>query len=283
VERAGLHTACIDCGDRTGHSIGPSADGIWLFKCHRCGVAGSIVDADLAASGGTVADAIKRLGVDAQAAPRIRITAPPAPRREPMQPTCDAQKVYAIFAPAFANVIEGRANDRLKARGIHFREWFASHPILGWDANFKAWVLLVTDANWNYLGLKIHRERPFTGPKNFWLKCGSQPPENPRHAATGAFWPPVEIFDRDELLYLCPGELKAAAILSAGDAATSTCAGESHQWTPGQIELFRDREIALLYDDDAAGIAYRDRTFSALCCVANQIYKISLGAKSNDE
>ena len=284
LDRPTLHGVCCFCGGRTAMSCNTNADGVALFECHKCGAAGSIVDADILENGGTVSDAIRRLGVST--GPRLsrpRIAIAPAPRPESPVPVPNDELVYRHFFPAFEAVASGGANDRLAARGIHNIEWFLKHPILGFNVQMNAWVLLVTDARWNYLGLKIHKEKPFTGPKNFWLRCGTQPPENPRHAATGAFYPPVEIFDRDELLYLCPGELKAASILSAGDNATSTCAGESHQWTAGQIELFRGREIAILFDDDDAGRAYRDRTFEALCRVAKQIYKISLGAVRHDD
>ena len=280
LERAGPHGICCFCGDKTGMSVSQADDGVALFKCHSCGSAGTVIDAVMKGENISQADAIRRLNV--AITPRSyapKTPAKPTPRPESPVPIPDAKRVYDAFFPAFENIVTARANDRLKARGIHSVEWFHQHPILGWDARLNAWILLVTDAKWNYLGLKIHREKPFEGSKNFWLKCGTTPVEQPRHAAL-TFWPPVEVFDVDETLFLFPGELKAAAALSDGLNATSTTAGESHRWTPGEIERFRGREICLMFDDDPAGHNYRDATRTALFGVVREFHTITAGKKN---
>ena len=78
---------------------------------------------------------------------------------------------------------------------------------------------------------------------------------------------------------MCPGELKALAIISTGRAATSITGGENHRWTPGQVARLRGRNIVVVFDDDAAGHSFRDKTIQALRNVALEIRAITFGVK----
>lgn len=78
-------------------------------------------------------------------------------------------------------------------------------------------------------------------------------------------------------LFLTPGELKSLACLSAGLNATSITAGESHRWTRAMIERLAGRRVAILYDDDAAGRDFRDRTIEALKFRCAELKTITFG------
>lgn len=82
-------------------------------------------------------------------------------------------------------------------------------------------------------------------------------------------------------LILNPGELKALACVSAGLHSTAITAGESHKWTRSLVERLSGRRVAILYDDDTAGVDFRDRTISVLQRRCIELKAITFGKGSN--
>jgi acetyl esterase/lipase len=161
--------------------------------------------------------------------------------------------------------------------------------------------------------VKLHFEHPPTGhPKLLWAPFGTVPDPGqtkPRHGLA-TLWPwPQPPYEREERaaiaeydaadwfpsraeaeafadrdtpddgkwLHLCPGELKALAVLSAGLPATAITGGEAHRWTPALLAPFRGRRVCLVYDEDDAGRRFRDATVCALRGVAASVRAITFG------
>jgi len=67
-------------------------------------------------------------------------------------------------------------------------------------------------------------------------------------------WPSPESYTKPDVLFFCPGELKALAIINAGLPATSMTSGESGKITDEIIRRLKKvaaKKIVLVYDDDA--------------------------------
>jgi len=193
------------------------------------------------------------------------------------------------MSEALETVISGGADYWLKRRGID-REFIQRSPILGFmrQARFSqwrhtvenCWAILVQDPDEAPRGVKLHLENPPPGSsKSLWAPFGTQPTEKPRHMYA-TLWPCPEWLPPDEWLILCPGELKAAAFRTAGIAATSITAGESHKWTPGQVARFRGRKVMVIFDDDPAGHKFRDNTLEALSGLALELKSDTFGRKT---
>ncbi len=56
--------------------------------------------------------------------------------------------------------------------------------------------------------------------------------------------------DWNDVIFLCPGELKAAAVLSAGFRATAVTGGEGWIPPPGVLSSLAGLRVCVLYDDD---------------------------------
>ena len=169
----------------------------------------------------------------------------------------------------------------------------------------NTWVLPIADHKGQHVAAKLHLEsRSPRQPKCLWAPFGTEPKKRPRHGFatlspdpdTDSMKERMAIREYDaglsgaeaerrtrseaELLYLCPGELKALAVLSAGLCATSITAGEAHRWTPGHVALLNGRRVAILYDDDEQGRRFRHQTTEALRHVASELKAITFGRAS---
>jgi len=185
--------------------------------------------------------------------------------------------------------------------------------ILGWQRPVRnTWAIPIPAVEGNVLAVKLHKERPSEGePKSLWCPFGTQQnprTRKPRHAYLTLFPPPewpceewneaseraaIMEFDggqprpqaEQELgldrgwLYLCPGELKALAIIGAGRSATSVTAGESHRWVPATANRLSGSRVCIVFDDDAAGLRFRDMTIAALRPVVEDLKAITFGQK----
>jgi hypothetical protein len=281
-QRPGNHHGCRFCGDKTGLSVFQTEGG-WRFRCHCCGVNGTIIDTTMLVNKCSAAEAIKNLGV-APAARTVRPTAPPTRKPDPV-PVPDANRVFNLMQTGLTTVLEGRADRWLSKRGIS-AEWIAKTPILGfveraviqgWKRPVEnAWVILVLDVDGTYRAVKLHRENVHDGPKALWAPFGIEPAEQPRHGYA-ALWPCPEWFPADAPLYITEGELKTAPLCSMGWAATSPTTGSGFKWTPAQAARFNRRRVTVVYDDDEAGHKFRDATMAALTPVANALRSVTLG------
>jgi hypothetical protein len=167
----------------------------------------------------------------------------------------------------------------------------------GWGGRViqNAWVIPISGPDGRPVAVKLHREDPpAQSPKCLWAPFGTRPDPGqtkPRHAWS-TLWPAPEWFGGEEaeeraaileldghldradaehraqaempLLFLTPGELKALAIAQSGRAATSVTGGESCVWEPALVGRLAGRRVVLVYDDDPAGHAFRDRTALAI-------------------
>jgi len=140
---------------------------------------------------------------------------------------------------------------------------------------FNSFVMPITDANGSVRAVKIHKQNPPPGElKAAWMPVG----ESGHGYMT--LWPEPESAERDQFLFVCPGELKALAVIGAGCEGTSITYGENaHRWTPGAVARLKGRRIVVLFDDDAAGHEFRDRTVEALRCHVVELRVINLGQK----
>lgn len=273
LDRAGNHCPCRFCGSSDAISVQKGDNGAY-FYCHACEAKGDVFRALALADGISNGAAIQRLTGNAKATfPRRNANFVPTLPREPVAPVPNTQLCNDLFALAVENILQGRADNRMKARGIHSTAWNEAHPILGWVDRLvvpgwkypltNAWLFRVTDAKWDWVTLKAHKEKPFDGPKSLFLPVGTEPADKPRHYFP-TFWPPPEAFEPSEQLYLFEGELKAAAALAEGLAATSPTVGAGHKWTPGQIERFKGRSVFIVFDDDKAGHKFKNNALAAL-------------------
>ncbi len=273
LEKPGAHCRCLNCGSTDALSVQLGESGAYC-RCHSCGLKGDLFAVRSALSNISIGESIKSFTLGAHMPRRT-----PPPVKKPAPPartvTNDAL-VYELFYPAFENLITGRAADRLTARGIHDLEPFLAYPCLGWIDSLlvpgwkfpikNCWLLLITnliDGRYEYAGLKAHFEKPFSGSKCMWLPVGTQPPECPKHA-TMTVWPPLERFDATEPLFIFEGELKAARAISEGLCAISPTGGAKHHWTVDQLTRFNSRDVMIVFDNDEAGIQFKDKTFEAL-------------------
>ena len=315
-EGAGNHGPCRFCNDETALSV-QHVGAAWLFNCHRCGAAGSIVDALALAEGISVDAAIERLagwGYEsrrAQACKRATFIEP----RTPVPDIAYLQKIHNCATQTLLNNADLRAY-WLGKRGIPLVTakalelgFLPSIRFNGWPETKDAWVIPISDASGKVLALKLHKENSNNGPKCLWAPLGTEPKDKPMNGWS-TLWPPpesywvtddfqelaaklefdcgldrpdaerrarLEVFTKLPWLYLCPGELKAAAVVGAGKQATSITAGESHKWTPDFVARLSGRRVCIVFDDDPAGHKFRDTAAAALCSVAVELKTITFG------
>lgn len=195
---------------------------------------------------------------------------PPKPRLPDPPPVPDRDRLIRFMTMAVENVLEGRADEWLKSRGIS-KSLIERVPTLGfvleatvegWSFPLRnSWAIMVQDPDGTPRAVKLHREN--TKAKGLWMPFGTEPADAPRHGYA-ALWPCPEFYPANETLYILPGELKAAAMRSAGFNATSITTGEAFTWTPEFVSRMSGRDLVLVYDDDPAGHKFKDKTISAL-------------------
>lgn len=261
-ERVGQHVRCAFHEDRHGSmSVWQGDDGVWLWKCMAgCGQ-GTVIDAAmLRYRCATPAEAMRvierELGIHVG-------------RDEDLQePRLDLARAERLVADAHALLMrDPELQERMLlgkrgiadlglveylrigfAIGIHFRGWKSWRP--------TGWVLPITDGAGKLLAVRIHQEgrRDPDSPKCLWAPFGLYPPHKPKHSVQ-TLWPPPEFHPQPEKLWLCPGELKALAMLGAGCPATSPTFGESSKLPPREIARLRQvkpRHIMIAWDNDSA-------------------------------
>lgn len=276
LKRIGSHGSCFFCENSDAMSIFKGDDG-WAFNCHSCGAGGDVFNAIALAEKCSLGEAIKRLTGGNPLSSRQNQKLKPKPIIEPEPPVPNRDLVESVMSVALKNVLSDKVNPWLAKRGIS-QDFVEREPSIGFVESIKvpgwnwplanAWLILIHDPDLTPRAVKVHRENPKAGsPKSLWLPFGTEPKDSPRHGFS-SFWPPPENYSKQSQVFLCPGELKAAAICSAGHAATSITAGESHRWTPGQVARFAGRTVCINFDDDGAGHKFKDHSIEALKSVA---------------
>jgi hypothetical protein len=233
VQRPGNHLACCFCGNADALSIHHAEAG-WRFRCHRCGAAGTLVDAVALLERCTPADAIKRL-CGTSYTPKAKPHFAPAPPAEAVPPIPDRERLRRFLACAQTELAasevalgfvakRGLTLDACNALGLgfvaeaRFKEW-PGCPLR------NAWVIPVSyPSGKEYpafaaeaVAIKLHLEAPPPkSPKSLWAPFGTD-----RDALTGktrnglaTLWPCPESGEFAERCAI----LEAEARLSAEDA-----------------------------------------------------------------
>jgi hypothetical protein len=269
--RPGNHCPCCFCGSSDGMSVQMGDSGAY-FRCHACGARGDIVTAVVMRENIRPIEAIRRLTGEEYRPPN-RPSFTERKMVEPEVPVPDIDKLNYVFELAIANVIEGKADEAIRRRGLS-KDWLIHCPNLGYFPHDQAWCFRVTLPNGEAVALKIHRDRPLEGqPKSQWLRMGTAPSDHPRHGFA-TLWPPVEWHPSGEL-FIAEGELKAAALLSAGFSATAPTTGAGFKWTPGIIARMAGRHVVIVFDQDDAGNKFRINTINALTGAVKSINEIT--------
>jgi hypothetical protein len=277
-QRPSNHHKCRFCGDRTGLSVYQTEAG-WRFRCHCCGVNGTVIDALVLTDGLPAAEVCRRLaGSGATSYPRS--TPRPALPTGPVIPVPDRERLDAYQCGCIGHLVERNpvAVKYAKRRGLDVDVLLRF--CVGFDPGRQCWAFPIEHGG-NIVATKLHREDPPPDvPKSGWATFGTLPPEKPKHGLA-TFFPVVEAFPKADPLFLFEGELKALAAICAGRAATAPTAGAGFTWRPWHLERLRGRRVAVVFDDDAAGLTFRDKTLAALQAIACELRAVTFGRMVN--
>lgn len=272
-ERAGQHLRCAFHDEERGSmAVWEDTDGTWLWKCHSSCGGGTIIDAAMkkwncADTRSAIAALEKELGVklsrDVEAV-ETRINLDRAERfieaaHKALMEDFALQEELLLGKRGIKSLDMVRHYRLGFVRDARFPEWFK------WRVT--GWVLPVTNKG-VLAGVKIHtqgmdRSTPDQRkiPKCLWAPFGTSPgPGKPKHAAL-TLWPEPERWKKPAALWLCPGELKALALVDKGFPATSSTAGEGSKFAPFMLERIKacePRSVVLNHDDDKAGREWLD-------------------------
>lgn len=97
-------------------------------------------------------------------------------------------------------------------------------------------------------------------PKSWWKPDGT---------SSAKVWP-VSL-DGPGPIWLCPGELKALAVIACGGSAIGICCGEGGDLPPAALELVRGKAVVLPIDNDPVGMTWGTRAAKRLAGVAAEI------------
>ena len=264
----GQHRKCPWHDDRHGSlAVWVGEDGVWLWKCHAgCG-SGTVIDAAMRVYGvATPFEAVR--AIERELGVRV------GRDEDYVEPRIDHERAERFVKTAHDNLLgdfDLQEEYLVEKRGLtdltvvhlfrlgfivraRFREWHS------WQ--ITGWVLPVTDERNRLLAVKIHTEgrRDRKMPKCLWAPFGTYPAGKPKHG-TATLWPPPEMWMHPgnagpEMLFLCPGELKALSFINAGLPATSVTMGESGKLPRrliDRLERVKARTIFLPCDTDPAG------------------------------
>ena len=80
----------------------------------------------------------------------------------------------------------------------------------------------------------------------------------------------TEILKSDYVIVV-EGEKDVDALRAAGYVATTKCGGAAKTWEPSALQYFRDRDVYVVPDNDAAGVRSAEKTCAALVGVARSV------------
>jgi len=204
-------------------------------------------------------------------------------RTTPEPPKPIAQRLDSTLT-AVQEVLDSPGQDFLRAcwrRGltldicrkysVAFESWTFKKGLKEYDA----WLLPVQDEG-RTVAVKVHREfaASRSQPKAAWLPLGEYKAKH----GFDALFPSPEAFAKDKPLILCPGELKALAVLASGFNATSRTIGENTAWRPAVLDKLKGRQIVILFDDDEAGRKFKDSVVRRLKYSCPSLKAITFGS-----
>lgn len=229
-------------------SLSQAADGAWRFRCFACKWNESRPDGDVfdvikRARGLSFADAVRELGcTDA--------TNDGPPSKSTIKPKHEPEDLSKLATECAARLQDdSELLDKLHLeRGVD-RET-AKRFGVGVDARKRFWTFPVeVSGARGAVAIKHHRIRPDNGPKKcFWMPKGTKS----RHC-----WPVC--LDHAGPVWICPGELKALAVIATGRSAIGMTSGEGASLPVEIVEIVRGREVAIVGDDDDKGWEWRNK------------------------
>jgi hypothetical protein len=219
IPKAGQHCKCPFHDDQHGSLSVWQHDDVWFWKCQAgCGK-GTIIDAaalkfNATGPAAAIAALEREMGV------RIGKDV------EPIEPVLNMERADRLVRAAHENLMHNvkiQETYLLQKRNIanlqvvkDYRLGFVEDAAFqGWGWRLTGWVLPVTSADDRLLAVKMHLEKRIVdGPKALWCPFGVYPQNKPKHSVN-TLWPPPERWNNPDQLWLCPGELKALAVISS--------------------------------------------------------------------
>lgn len=294
VDGPGNHKNCPFHEDRTGSMMIRERDGFWYWACKAgCGE-GTFIDAFMLThrmnKNEAFAEIEKQLGARFSKDEKKGSQGPPL---------IDLERAEKFVAYAHNNLLNDIDIQLKWVHGKRGLDIFTCERFgLGFVTNFcferwpqwnlpAAWVLPVTNAAGELMAVKLHfEERPKLGdgkpgPKCLWCPFGVT-----KRSGYATLWPspppPQELYvagvkQEQQWLYLCPGELKALAHIANDMIATSPTAGESQAIDEESMRRLLGHRIRIEYDNDEAGIKWRDMMAKKCESFAIEIQTLTLG------
>lgn len=171
------------------------------------------------------------------------------------KPKTDWAEEFRIerYLGAFDVPTEEACNHR-KIDGMTCVEYYIRY----YDPN-KRWFIPIRDASGVMRGIKWHTDMPEARQKCGWVTIDPD-----KKKGINTLFPRPEVFDPRRIMYICPGELKALRLISLGEQSVSPTSGESFRWPRREVKRLRWFRCCVIWDNDPAGIRFRDATLAAL-------------------
>lgn len=238
--------------------------GDWLYRCRGCGwnagKPGDVFAVIMHRDGINFARACETLGLgnaSRNGNGHLKHTGRKPPRRTEAPPPTDlaesAGESRVDCASLAAESHQRLLNDSQvvellqNTRGVDRPT--AERLRIGITADGKYWTFPIANGSSNLVAVKHHRvDSNGRDTKNFWVPKGT----NSDHVYPVYLDPPGPV-------WLCPGELKAAAVVACGLPAVGITCGEGCDLPARALEACRGRPVAVPPDDDAAGQSWEGR------------------------
>jgi len=243
------HIQCPFHSDNVGSmSIWMDEEGFWRWTCHAgCG-------------SGTYLDAVRRKGVGVTLPLRVMNHLGRMSRTERKRTVPVPGKGTLDLLLRGMTLDQGSLDLLSKTRRISAQ--VAEHYYLRRDSSY--WLIPIFHPGKDDIcAVKMHAIFPDQAPKSRWLAIGTVPAERPKHGIA-TLYPRPEWWNPLVRLFIMPGELKALRMISMGHQAVSPTSGESFSWPEQEIKRLRGFRCTVVYDDDPAGIEFKDRTTQKL-------------------
>jgi len=260
--------------------------GRWYFTCHGCTwnrnkPTGDVVDVVRRARGLDFLGALAVLGVAGNGqgggengAPSHAPGSGGTPARGASATGPESGPVASVDVPNVADLASECAR-RLQADPAALAELWTTRAVdtdtarrfgVGVSADGRYWTFPVDDGG-RVVAVKHHRIDPAGG----GLKCFWTPKGTPSRR----LWP-VSL-DAAGPVWLCPGELKALAVLGAGRSAVGITSGESADLPDELANVLKGRAVALVADDDAAGRTWAHKALDTLGAAGLDVRPVDVG------
>lgn len=222
----------------------------WCQKCEAAGVHYTDLLAALADEG-VPDEALPEVG--RRRARRVRATRRTTASR-PRRPT----RREAVALPtedeieSWAESLRGMTRERSALRYLVDTRLWSLEQIerrqIGWNWRWGAIAIPVRDADGALANVRLWNRNKPIGERWHWLVGGA---DNPR------LWPLQELASapKGSRVYLCAGEPDTIAMLSRGQIAVTSLAGESSLLRRDDARRFANKRVVVVYDADAAGRA----------------------------